>query len=371
MQVKVALVLVLVGSVLILPSVVRADSAEWIEYSGNPVLSPTPGSWDADRILQPQALYDGSGFRMWYVGRNQTFIGIGYASSPDGFVWTKRPTPVLLPGTSGAWDNGLLGLGEVTFNGTDFLMWYRAVSPTYPGGAVGLATSPDGVTWVKYAANPVLAPSAVDSKEITTPGVLRVTSAYYMWYSARNASDLRNDTLRILFAQSNNGINWVKLPQVSFNPSSDPEAWDSLSLYCPSVAYDGSNFGMWYSALSKGATTTARIGYATSPDGLTWSRFAGNPILNPGPPGSWDSAGVEEPTVVTTKSGYLIYYDGYTGNMGNEIGVAQSPQGFAIPEFSQTVNLVLATLLLTVAFLLNRHTRRSRHNSLPRDMRTN
>jgi predicted GH43/DUF377 family glycosyl hydrolase len=313
--------------------------------------------------LQPQVLYDGSGFRMWYVGRNQTFNGIGYASSPDGFVWTKRPTPVLTPGTSGAWDNGLLGLGEVTFNGTDFLMWYRAVSSTYPGGAVGLAISTDGVRWVKYAANPVLAPSAVDSREITTPGVLRVSSAYYMWYAARNASDLSPDTLRILFAQSNDGMNWIKLPQVSLNPSSDPQAWDSLSLYCPSVAYVGNSFGMWYSALSQ-SSNTPRIGYATSPDGLTWSRFAGNPILNPGPPGSWDSAGVEEPSVVTTKSGYLIYYDGYTQNTGNRIGVAQSPQGFAIPEFfSQTVNLVLATILLTTTLLLNNHTKRSRHNS--------
>jgi predicted GH43/DUF377 family glycosyl hydrolase len=365
LRVKLVLVLALVGSALIMPSLVRADSSEWIEYSGNPVLSPTPGSWDATKILQPQVVYTGNSFRMWYVGRNQTSVGIGYATSPDGFIWTKYPNPVLLPGPSSAWDSSDLGLGEVAFNGTAFLMWYRGTSPIYPGGAFGLATSTDGVTWVKYARNPILAPSSVDSKTMTTPGVTKVVNAYYMWYSARNDTDLPSDTLKILFAQSNDGMNWARLSRVVLSPSSDPQSWDSLSLYCASVIYDGITFGMWYSALSQSAITP-RIGYATSSDGLTWTKFPSNPILNLGASGSWDSNGVEEPTVIATKSGYMLYYDGLAADMSNRIGVAQSPQGFVLPEFSSqtVVNLLLATLLLTTTFLIQRHTKSSKQDCL-------
>ena len=114
------------------------------------------------------------------------------------------------------------------------------------------------------------------------------------------------------------------------------------------MSYDGTSYGLWYSALSQGSVKP-QIEYATSRDGITWSKSKGNPILEPGTPGTWDANGVEEPAIVETKTGLLVYYDGIT-EKGNRIGVAQPPQGFAIPEFpTGNVSLLLGVMLMSIS----------------------
>jgi len=54
-------------------------------------------------------------------------------------------------------------------------------------------------------------------------------------------------------------------------------------------------------------------------------------LLDLGAPGTWDSAGVEQPCAVIG-NGYLLYYDGFS-SVGGSIGLARAPQGFNIPEF--------------------------------------
>jgi predicted GH43/DUF377 family glycosyl hydrolase len=318
-----------------------AFAADWIKDSGNPIVTPTPGGWDSDFVTTPRALFDGTMFRMWFVGGRPGATGIGYATSPDGFTWTTYASPVLQPDPS-AWDSSQVGLGSVVWNGTRYLMWYIGSSPVaFPNGAVGLATSSDGISWVKYSGNPVLKPSAIDQKYLSSPFVIRMNISYSMWYTGKSASD--PDSLqitRILYATSFDGIIWNKWPSAVLSPSTNPQAWDSGSVYAPSVIFDGTNFGMWYSGLN-GSYVSPRIGFATSPDGATWNTSAvKNPILNPGSQGSWDGAGVEQPCVVVG-NGFMLYYDGISGSARTEIGLARSPQGFAIPEFPAPASILL------------------------------
>jgi predicted GH43/DUF377 family glycosyl hydrolase len=174
-----------------------------------------------------------------------------------------------------------------------------------------------------------------------------------MWYSAINATD---STTRILFATSYNGIQWTKLPSVALSPSTDKNAWDSVSVYAPSVIYDGSNFGLWYSGLNQ--SLVSQIGYATSQDGATWTKSATNPILGVGSPGTWDSGGVEQPSVVLGASGYMLYYDGFGKNGAGMIGLAQSPQGFAVPSVQSIPSMFYSALQFApqfVSFAANEH----------------
>jgi hypothetical protein len=176
---------------------------------------------------------------------------------------------------------------------------------------------------------------------------------YNMWYAARSATDpASGSVLRIIYASSLDGLSWSKFTPASLAPSSDPGAWDSASVYSPSVFYDESmlTFGMWYSALSQGSLVPS-IGYATSHDGVSWTKFPGNPILTPGVPGSWDSRGVQDPDIVPS-NGYSLYYDGSGENVGQMIGLAQAPQGFQVPEFPlQTTGLLVGVLALVTTFL--------------------
>ena len=76
----------------------------WQEYPGNPVMTPTPGTWDSPYMGAPHVIKDGDTYKMWYIGTpgdddlNRLFVSIGYATSPDGIHWTKHPEPVIRTG---------------------------------------------------------------------------------------------------------------------------------------------------------------------------------------------------------------------------------------------------------------------------------
>lgn len=280
---------------------------------------------------------------MWYDGGSTGSNGIGYATSVNGFSWNKHAGRVLTPGPSGAWDGATVQLGSVVLNGTGFLMWYRGSNGvTNDVGAVGLAMSADGVSWTKYNGNPVMKPSDIDQGFVSNPYVIRENITYNMWYAGRNSTK-SSAINKILYATSYDGTHWTKWPSAVFSPSTDSNAWDSSAVYSPSVFFNGTLLGLWYSGIGQ-SITTPQIGFATSPDGSAWTRYPVNPILSPGIPGTWDSAGVEQPTVVYGPNlFYGIYYDGFSINAGGRIGLAQAPQGFPIPEFpiNETPSLIL------------------------------
>jgi len=339
-----------------MPSFVRADSSEqWIKYPGNPVLGPTSDGWDSDFTTSPVVLYDGAVYRMWYVGGHATAIGIGYANSSDGITWKKYPNAVLLPGPPGSWDSSRVTIGSVLWNGTLFLMAYRGENPTaFTNGAIGVAASKDGISWTKYTSNPVMTPGGLDAV-MGEPYAIRWQTAYNMWYAAKSAN--QPHIIRIFYATSLNGIKWTKWPTPVISPSSDPNAWDSATVTSPSVVRAGSSFGLWYTGLRQNSTNP-RIGYATSTDGVNWSKTLANPILTLGLPGSWDSGGVEQPGVVIGANGYMMYYDGFNETSAARIGLAYAPQNFTVPELVvPQVGFLVALLACATACYSHRRRR--------------
>lgn len=339
---------------MLLVPVTFADTGQWVKYLGNPVLAPTPTAWDADYTTTPRVYVSGGLFRMWYNGGGPGGNGIGYATSADGVSWAKRSGPVLAPGTQGAWDSSSVLLGSVLWNGTLFMMWYRGANPTgYAIGAVGLATSKDGISWTKYAGNPVMTATSVDQGYIASPYVVKLVATYDMWYTGRNTPYTQSNW--ILFATSFDGVHWSKWPSPVLQPSTNPSDWDSGAVYSPSIYYNGTTFWLWYSGLRQNSTA-AQIGIATSPDGSTWTRYPSNPILSPGTPGAWDSSGVDQPNLIMA-NGLMLYYDGLSPNAGARIGLALAPQGFAIPEFPVPA---LVLLLAVTGFAATRFQNRNR-----------
>jgi len=336
---------------VVLPRV-SVGAGQWVKDPNNPILSPTPGAWDAFDIRLPRVLYDGTTFRMWYIGyrSEQSGASIGYATSPDGVKWTKYPDPVLQPGPSGAWDTYTVTLGSVVWNGSLYLMWYRGRGPVAEKGAVGLATSPDGISWTKYAGNPVMKGST--QYDISYPYVIKVDGTYKMWYCEGST-----EGYRMHYASSVDGIKWTKYSSAVLTPSSDTKAWDAGSVYSPTVVYDGSTYWMWYSAADESVKIWL-IGYATSGDGISWTKYSGNPILSQGPSGAWDSYdSLDNQGVVLVGTSVMLYYSAdqvVDGKMVSyKIGLARPPEGFAVPEMpSQTLSLFLGVLVLTATMFV-------------------
>ena len=79
---------------------------------------------------------------------------------------------------------------------------------------------------------------------------------------------------------------WLIIPKVNAefhrypnNPIIKPEyPYEINGLYAPTVVFKNNQYYLWYSSL-QGATWT--ISLATSSDGYSWTKFAGNPVIRP------------------------------------------------------------------------------------------
>lgn len=110
------------------------------------------------------------------------------------------------------------------------------------------------------------------------------------------------------------------------NPVLDvgPEgSWDSFYILPEKVLLQDSVYKMWYSGSNGTNATGGGIGYATSPDGVHWRKHPSNPIMQM-TPRSWEEPlGLYQGYVLLSKSGYEMWYTG--GN--TRIGHANSRDG--------------------------------------------
>jgi predicted GH43/DUF377 family glycosyl hydrolase len=129
-----------------------------------PVLTPgVLGAWDGYSVAHPSVVQTSAGYVMYYSAfatASDPHGAIGMATSPDGIHWTKRKDPVLNAGTGDAWDNQIIFDPTVVQAPTGYAMAYLGLGPDgvvpKPFTAVGYASSADGVTWRKSSLNPVL-----------------------------------------------------------------------------------------------------------------------------------------------------------------------------------------------------------------------
>jgi len=191
----------------------------------------------------------------------------------------------------------------------------------------------DSQKWTKYSGNPILSPGprgSWDDYSVSHPTVLKVGSTYMMWYTGNN---------RIGLATSSDGTTWTKHPNNPVLNVGSSRSWDDKGVFAPSVILVGSTFYMYYSGKSSGISTS--IGLAVSTDGVSWTRSTANPILTPGPMGSWDSSDIHSPSVLKVDSSYYMWYTssvgqpGITGFIRGRIGLATSTDGVSWTKYPE------------------------------------
>jgi len=57
--------------------------SNWERFSGNPIISPTQGTWDESATYKPFAIREKDRWMLWYNGRNQSVEQIGLAIHQD------------------------------------------------------------------------------------------------------------------------------------------------------------------------------------------------------------------------------------------------------------------------------------------------
>jgi predicted GH43/DUF377 family glycosyl hydrolase len=254
---------------------------------------------------------------MWYDGMQRTeagnIWGIGLAESLDGVHWSKYAgNPVLGPGDSGEWDSLNRFQAAVIRDAGTLKMWFSGSDGTVY--QTGYATSTNGIVWSVHPDNPVLrvgGSGSWDEQEVDAPAVIKGGAVYRMWYTG---CDAFYEECSIGLAASLNGTQWLKHPG---NPVLTGTAgeWDVGFIGLPAVVKNGDTYEMWYSSNGK-------IGRATSPNGIYWTKDANNPVLSAGQFGT----AVWQPTVVLEGGVYKMWYR--QGPVADtSIGYAESSDG--------------------------------------------
>lgn len=292
----------------------------WSKYLGNPVFaSGGAGTWDHP-IFAGAVLKDNNApidkYKRWYLGGITAAgegMSIGYAISSDGINWVKdNNNPVMTHGNT--WDNNGIETIAVIKDGSMYKMWYEGESIGVEN-TIGYATSFDGLNWTPYPSNPVFT-VAWDNKGTKEPSVIKDDSTYKMWYSSQSSSG------SIGLATSTDGISWH---EVGSGPVMIPDLpWENgEGIGTPKVIKNQSGYTMVYNGNDQ--LDIARIGIATSIDGISWIKDS-NPILDVGTGNDWDSVSVGPEALIEDGSILKMWYIGVDNSGNRAVGLAVSCQ---------------------------------------------
>jgi predicted GH43/DUF377 family glycosyl hydrolase len=152
------------------------------------VLSKGVSGWDSGGIFNPRVWVEGSTWYMLYVGNNGSLDLIGLATSPDGVTWTKSVSnPVL---TNGA---GSLGTGlPVKINGVYYMIGHGSPSGLLPSDVLQYSST-DLITWTGISKNPIVERVLSDeganlaAGQLADPCLVEVAGTTYLFNDATNA----------------------------------------------------------------------------------------------------------------------------------------------------------------------------------------
>ncbi|KAB0671375.1 hypothetical protein F6V30_01980 [Oryzomonas sagensis] len=238
-----------------------------------------------------------------------------------------KMSPILVPGSAGAWNELKADTGDSLLFKDSKWWLYHSGQNSSATNLIGLHIS-DGLSlegpWNDLPNNPILglgSPGDWDENGVAHPSVIERSGQIMMYYSGFGL-----EGEQIGLANSTDGVSFTKFsgnPVVKLGGMGE---WDSGGVDHPSIIHDGKQYVMAYRGWASGTTDIhSSIGIATSYDGINWTKNPSNPVLRPGPPGSWDDYGVLAPRLWFDSGVYNMNYSGKPNNtLLSSIGHAQA-----------------------------------------------
>jgi putative cell wall-binding protein len=335
-----------------------ADGHAWtkhVDASGTPrpVLVPgVPGTADGYSVGEPSASYDPSAkvFRLWYAAQPSPDVAgrqVGYATSTNtsadefGGVWRKGGI-VGLTGSIGNWAGGWFSPGAWYDPLRTPVHWMLFAGKKSAGQPYKLmsANSPDGLSW-QYG-NVILSNGTAGSwnaNNVYWASVVREptsTPAYRIYYTGNGGSGdwARNAIGYGTWSGTGGGTDLGRI----LDRSNPPVRFDTNQVAGAAVIRTSDATSPWTMLYGGRAASDLvwRIGYATSPDGRSWTKRDGTAdavrksVLPLGAGGSFDASGTSAPSVAAldaSATGYAMWYEGTSASGVSAIGLATATAG--------------------------------------------
>jgi predicted GH43/DUF377 family glycosyl hydrolase len=285
-------------------------SKPWMRwYAANPIAEPV----SSDR------------YRIYFSSRdaeNRSSIAwIEIDLNDPERILGESAEPVLSPGELAMFDDSGCSIGCIVPVGEQrylyYMGWHLTVAVPWQN-ALGLAISDGpGQPFRRVSRFPIVALNEIDPYTISYPWVIREDGRFRMWYGSntqwgRQKSDMRH---LIKYAESDDGIHWRRDDAVAI----DFEDGAEYAICKPCVVRDGDRYRMWF--CSRGAAY--RIRYAESRDGINWVRDSEAVGIDVSMEG-WDSEMIEYPCIFDHRGQrYMLYAGNGFGRTGFGLAVLE------------------------------------------------
>lgn len=284
----------------------------WQRHGDNPVLAPERvralSGGQAFSMADPALLWDEGKFKMWFgygaldrPGDSESLrLRVGYAESRNGKSW-EAMGPVLEVGTG--WDKTNVETPSVLKDDSvpdghprKYRMYYAGLDHAVEGDfaklleagmgyGIGLAFSADGKRFTKLPASEspyrqeglVLKPDELktdrdvwDFANVADPQVIKKDGQWHLWYtSIQHKANAENTTGAIAYATSSDGIHWTKHGPV-LQAALD---WEKMrkdpGMGRPYVLWNNNRFEMFYDATRE--DTSNPLDNTSAGVGFAWS----------------------------------------------------------------------------------------------------
>ena len=245
--------------------------------------------------------------KAYYIKNIAGHLGIALAESTDGINFTHK-ADVVMAGAAGTPDSNMASFPGVWYeNGTYYVVYEAVGHASSQRGAIGLATSTDGITFTKQGIILDYAPNTWEAANIGTPSLYKENGIWYLFY---HGSDYNVCQIGVA-----TGTSLLNLTKHAGNPilAVAPGKADAGTLGRRGVKKVGSKYYMVYEVSEnqvpgapgfQGARWSSAM--ASSSDLLNWTKFSQNPIL---PQTVFaDGFGNDGPTFLSTGGLNYVYY---------------------------------------------------------------
>ncbi len=244
---------------------------------------------------------------------------------------TLTPTPakpfadfelMLAPGSQN-WESAFIDPGAVIYHDGQFHMFYNGISGWPAHVKVGYATSEDGINWTRMSDEPVFTGEGLDYSGVSiftsSAAVLEDGTWVLYFYTIDTGNFSGPGKIGLATADSPYGpFVAADAPVLLTGPEG---SWDEHAVMHPNVIPVDDGYVMYYDG-NRGDSQEERdrkIGMATSPDGLVWTKYdipsttadvvaESDPIFKTGGFGDWDRDRVMDPNVFKTENGWVMIY---------------------------------------------------------------